>query len=272
MSTPPTIAFIGAGNMASAIIQGLLTSGVESTRLRVADPVAEQRDRIAAMGVAAHADNNLAVADAQIVVLAVKPQLARDVVTALNLRAEQTLISIAAGISIASMHAWTNSTQAIVRCMPNTPALLNAGMSALCANAHCTSTQADEALRILQAVGETVWVNEEAQLDAVTAVSGSGPAYFFYLMEHMIAAGTSLGLPAPLATQLCVQTALGAARMAQAGQDDPATLRRNVTSPGGTTAAALEIFASADVAATIERALQAAADRSAALSKEFGEA
>lgn len=267
---PGTITFIGAGNMAMSLIQGLLQQGVAPTSIRATDPQEDQLQRFAATGITTFTSNDAGIDGADLVVLAVKPQLAARVLTSLALSESQLLVSIAAGISLQSLSAWTSPAQPIVRCMPNTPALVGAGMTALFANAACNSAQQQHAENLLAAAGKVLWVATEQQLDAVTAVSGSGPAYFFYLMEAMIDAGTALGLERTLATQLTLQTAYGAAVMAQQGEDDPATLRHNVTSPGGTTQAALELMSKRELAQTVEAALTAAATRSAELAAEFG--
>jgi pyrroline-5-carboxylate reductase len=258
------IAFIGAGNMATSLIGGLLAGGRDAATLIVSDPLPDQRDRAAALGIATSDDNAQAVRDATTIVLAVKPQVLGDVVRSLapSLEDGQLLLSIAAGISTAGIAAWAGRSAAVVRCMPNTPAMVGLGMSALFANDAVTSSQREDASAIMAAVGEVLWVASETDLDAVTAVSGSGPAYFFYLMEGMITAGTELGLDAETARTLTLQTARGAAEMAWRSDDQPAQLRRNVTSPGGTTEAALAVFDSNDLAATIRSALAAAARRS----------
>lgn len=266
-----SLAFIGAGNMAASLAHGLIHSGISAANLRVADPVQAQREKLAASGAIPFDDNNSAIADCDVVVLAVKPQVAQQVVSQLQgLKPTQLLVSIAAGINLASLSLWSNPDQAIVRCMPNTPALLGAGMSALFANNYCTEAQRKLAQTVLSAAGETIWVEEEQALDAVTAVSGSGPAYFFLLMEAMIDAGVKLGLSRDTATTLTLQTAYGAARMAQESSDAPGLLRQNVTSPGGTTAAALDVFAKAGFNDMVAQALTAANTRAAALAKEFG--
>lgn len=272
MHSDVCLAFIGAGNMANSLIQGLLSDGVAPSRLRVADPVEAQRSKLQAQDVPTFEDNNAALQDADVVVLAVKPQVAGDVLRSLtDLQPQQLLVSIAAGIDLKSLTAWTNPTQAIVRCMPNTPALLGAGMSGLFANDNCSDTQRRAAEDVLSAAGKTLWVREERALDAVTAVSGSGPAYFFLLMEAMIEAGVALGLDEGTAAELTLQTAYGAARMAQESDASPAVLRQNVTSPGGTTAAALEVMQAAGFSATVKQALDAADRRAAELAQEFGE-
>ncbi len=272
MSTPvPTLTFIGAGNMAGSLIHGLLRDGHPADHLRVADPIAAQLEPFGAQGVATFADNNAAIEGADVIVLAVKPQIAQTVVSALtDLSPQQLLLSIAAGINLASLSAWSSASQAIVRCMPNTPALLGVGMSALYANTHCTADHRTSAEQILNAAGDTLWVPDEGALDAVTAVSGSGPAYFFLLMEAMIQAGVDLGLDRAIATRLTLQTAYGSALMARDSSDDPAQLRQNVTSPGGTTAAALQVMLDNNLPATISAALHAANSRAAELAEEFG--
>lgn len=266
-----TIAFIGAGNMARSLISGLLATGYRVDAIHASDPSPEQREAIAQLGIQVHEDNAVALKDASVVVLAVKPQVMSQVVTPLPLQAQQLVISIAAGVPIASLERWTTPTQPIVRCMPNTPALLRAGITGLYANNAVSDAHRKRAEDILGAAGETVWVTEEGQLDAVTAVSGSGPAYFFYLMEAMIAAGESLGLSREIAAQLTLETAYGAALMARQPGADPAVLRRNVTSPGGTTERALNILEAADTRKTIAAAVEGAALRAAELAREFGE-
>ena len=272
----PSICFIGAGNMSTSLIHGLLNpsgseDGFHPTQIRVCDPAVEQITKLEPLGISTYSDNNLAIDGAQVIVLAVKPQVAGQVISQLsNLQEHQLLISIAAGINIASLSNWASSVQPIVRCMPNTPALLGAGMTALFANEHCNTAQQQLAQQILSAAGQTLWVKEEIHLDAVTAVSGSGPAYFFLLMEAMIDSGISLGLDQDTATQLTLQTAYGAALMAQQGKDAPGTLRKNVTSPGGTTEAALAVFQDNNLPEIVHSALNAANTRAATLAEEFG--
>ena len=265
-----TIAFIGGGNMARSLISGLLSAGTEPEKISVSDPLPAQRELLEEFGVRVTDDNDAALAGADVVVLAVKPQVLGEVLTRLPLTQTQLLVSIAAGVPVQAMSAWTRSDQPIVRCMPNTPALLGAGMTALFAGPTVNESGRDLAESILAAAGRTLWVDEEAKLDAVTAVSGSGPAYFFYLMEAMIEAGIEQGLDVETATELTLETAYGAALMARERTDTPAVLRANVTSPGGTTAAAIAALDAADAAATIRRALAAAGERSRTLAKEFG--
>jgi pyrroline-5-carboxylate reductase len=271
--THPRIAFVGAGNMAASLIGGLLARGLPAAHITASEPLAEQRQRIAAEhGIQVLDDNAAAVAGAEVVVLAVKPQVMKEVCLALApaLSAEALIVSIAAGIPCASLERWLGD-KAIVRCMPNTPALLREGASGLYANARTSAAQRQQASELLSAVGLTLWLDEEAQIDAVTAVSGSGPAYFFLLMEAMTAAGERLGLPAETASLLARQTALGAARMAMAGDAGPAELRRRVTSPKGTTEAAINAFQAGGFEALVAQALQAAAHRSAELAEQLGQ-
>jgi|TARA_B100000315_G_scaffold221590_1_gene225083 pyrroline-5-carboxylate reductase len=265
----PSIAFIGAGNMAHALISGLIDAGRDPQGLHASDPDEGQRNNIRALGVRVFENNNAALEGADIVLLAVKPQAARSVVQALELRHSQLLISICAGVAVRHLREWTQATQPIVRCMPNTPALLRAGITALCANEQVSDAQRSQAQMLLSAVGRVVWVNEEADLDAITAVSGSGPAYFFYLMDAMIDAGVRLGLPADLAATLTVETALGAARMATETKTPPGILRANVTSPGGTTEAALKSLDEAHTHEHVVSALREAALRARTLAEEL---
>jgi pyrroline-5-carboxylate reductase len=265
-----SVAFIGAGNMAKAMIHGLLGTGLPAAELRAADPLPAARDSAASLGIGCFADNADAIRGANVVVLAVKPQLAAEVVAALEVEADQLVVSIMAGINLDSLSTWLPPAQPIVRCMPNTPALLGEGMTALYANAHVTAEQRNFAERVLQAAGKTVWVETEEALDAVTAVSGSGPAYFFLLMEAMIEAGKSMQLDEDLARQLTLQTALGAAMMALEGDQTPAELRRNVTSPGGTTERALEVMQEGHIPQVVEKALVAAEARAKELAAQFG--
>ncbi|MBT8767881.1 pyrroline-5-carboxylate reductase [Metapseudomonas boanensis] len=272
MSTP-RIAFIGAGNMAASLIGGLRAQGVAADDIRASDPGAEQRAKIAAEhGIQMFENNAEAVLGADVVVLATKPQVMKSVCQALapSLREGQLVVSIAAGITCASLAAWLGA-RPIVRCMPNTPALLREGVSGLFANAEVTAAQRQQAEQLLSAVGIALWLDEEKLIDAVTAVSGSGPAYFFLLMEAMTAAGEKLGLPRATAEQLTLQTALGAARMAVASDVDAAELRRRVTSPNGTTEAAIKTFQAGGLEALVQQALTAADRRSAELAEQLGQ-
>ncbi|WP_175652697.1 pyrroline-5-carboxylate reductase [Pseudomonas sp. Marseille-P9899] len=266
------IAFIGAGNMAASLIGGLRAQGLEAAQIRASDPGAEQRAKIhAEHGIELFEDNASAVEGADVVVLAVKPQAMKAVCEALkpSLKPEQLVVSIAAGITCASMNTWLGA-QPIVRCMPNTPALLRQGVSGLYATADVSAAQREQAEQLLSAVGIALWLDSEQQLDAVTAVSGSGPAYFFLLIEAMTAAGEKLGLPRETASRLTLQTALGAAHMAVSSDVDAAELRRRVTSPNGTTEAAIKSFQADGFEALVEKALGAAAHRSAEMAEQLG--
>jgi len=266
------IAFIGAGNMAASLIGGLRAKGLEAAQIRASDPGEETRARVSAEhGIEVFADNAEAIQGADVIVLAVKPQAMKAVCEAIrpSLKPEQLVVSIAAGITCASMNNWLGA-QPIVRCMPNTPALLRQGVSGLFATEQVTAEQRQQAQELLSAVGVALWLEEEQQLDAVTAVSGSGPAYFFLLIEAMTAAGVKLGLPADVAAQLTLQTALGAAHMAVSSDVDAAELRRRVTSPAGTTEAAIKSFQANGFEALVEKALGAAAHRSAEMAEQLG--
>ncbi len=268
------IAFIGAGNMASSIIGGLVSSGHEPRHIRAADPYPASLDRLAEIApVTLCADNAQAAAGADVVILAVKPQVMAEAMTSIAPAVgtgRPLVISIAAGITLASMQARLGAETAIIRCMPNTPALLGCGASALYAADRVTATQREQAQYILSAVGTTAWVPEESALDAVTALSGSGPAYFFLFMEAMIDAGCDLGLEREVATGLALQTGLGAARMAVENDVDLVELRRRVTSPGGTTERAVASFERDGLREVVARAMGAAAERAAEMAREMG--
>lgn len=266
------IAFIGAGNMARSLIFGLLDDGFEPVAIRAADPVPDARATLSERGVTVTADNAAAIDGADAVVLAVKPQVLAAVLRQLPVLAPgQLLISVAAGAPIAALEAALGQPQPIVRCMPNTPALVGAGAAALYANALVSLEQRTLAQRLLESGSQVTWVATEADLDAVIAVSGSGPAYFFAMLEAMIETGVELGLEPEQARLLAGQTALGAATMALQPGADPGELRRAVTSPNGTTQAALEVLTRADFAATVKAAMQAAVDRAQTLAEEFSD-
>lgn len=270
----PAIAFIGAGNMAQSLIGGLLQQGYPADRISCSDPYEASLQAAAALGsITTSTSNTDILAAADVVVLAVKPQVLASVLTPLADRLASNkplLISIAAGITCDSLQQWAGADMPVVRCMPNTPALLRAGASALYATPEVSEQQRSDAQTILSAVGMALWVDSESQLDAVTAVSGSGPAYFFLLMEAMQSAGEALGLAPQEAAQLTQQTALGAARMALESDVDVAELRRRVTSPNGTTHAAIESFEAQGFRGIVDTALKAAHARSEALAKELG--
>ena len=265
------ICFIGGGNMAQALIGGLLSRGLPATRVTVSDPVEHVRELLQAKDIHV-TDNNIdAIRDADIVVLAVKPQVLADVLKPLNgLFTDKLIVSIVAGAEIETISAFTG-TEMVVRVMPNTPALVQTGAHGLFAYPVVDDAKRELASQVLAATGLTLWVKSEDQIDAVTAVSGSGPAYFFYMMESMIRAGRNMGLDEKTATALTLQTALGAAQMAITSSNTPAELRKNVTSPNGTTQAALEVFDRAQISQNIQTALAAAQKRSQELAQDLSD-
>ncbi len=268
----PTIGFIGGGNMAASLIGGLINAGTTASDITVAEPAEQQRQALETrFDINTTADNKTILSN-EIVVLAVKPQLLKQVCQQLdnNSQSGQLFISIAAGIKSIDINRWLNDGQCIVRCMPNTPALVQCGASGLFANERVSNEQKQQAETIMQAVGLVIWVDNEEQLNAVTAVSGSGPAYFFLMMEAMQQAGEELGLSDETAQQLVLQTALGAARMAMESEFSPAELRQMVTSKGGTTEQAILSFQSAGYEKIVSAALKAANDRSISLADELG--
>ncbi|HEY2276592.1 MAG TPA: pyrroline-5-carboxylate reductase [Steroidobacteraceae bacterium] len=259
------VTVLGGGHMGRALLSGLLRSGTRPERLSVGESSAEARLALAReLGVSATADNARAVDGAAVVVLAVKPQQARAAVTGIAplLRAQRPLLlSVAAGVRIGTLESWCGPGVPVARAMPNRPALLGAGATALYAPPSVGGELRAAAERIARAVGEVVWVSEEDLLEVVTALSGSGPAYFFLLAELMAEAAAGLGLPAPVAKRLAAATLHGAGLMAAAGDADLAQLRAEVASKGGTTEAALGVFASADLRGIVTRVLEAAARR-----------
>jgi pyrroline-5-carboxylate reductase len=269
-ATAPTIAFIGGGNMARSLIAGLRARGHPAQALRVSDPDAGATAALAKdYGISVAGDNAGAVQGADVVLLAVKPQVMAQVCTGLaaHLPPGILVVSIAAGIRGGQVDAWLGGGRAVVRAMPNTPALLRAGATGLYANARCTPAQKTLAERLMGAVGVTVWIEDEDLMDAVTAVSGSGPAYVFRLIESMQKAAVAQGLLDDTARTLVLHTVLGAARMAIEAGEDAATLRQRVTSPGGTTAAAMASFDASGFDEAVARAIDAATRRGAELSR-----
>ncbi len=276
-----TISFIGAGNMARALVGGLIQAGHPPGKIRAADPFASAREAMAALGVQSCERNSDAVSASDVVVLAVKPQVLKQVLTEMAhaIPPHALVLSIVAGIPLTTIERALQPVasapgelpgHAIVRCMPNTPALLGLGITGMYANPGVSPPQRSLAETVAAAAGRWVWVDNESDIDAVTAVSGSGPAYFFYLMEAMIEAGVELGLSRELAAKLTVATATGAAAMVEQAGADPAVLRQNVTSPGGTTERALALFDEGHLNPQIRTALAGAAQRSAELAREFG--
>jgi len=271
-SSQPAIAFIGGGNMASAIIGGLIQQGVPARRIDVVEPWAEARAALLQQhGVTAQEAAGPALQRAGLVVWAVKPQTFKDAAAAVRPHTAPGAVhlSVAAGIRSDSIAAWLGSDR-IVRTMPNTPALIGQGMTALFARPAITA--ADRALvdETLASTGELLWVEQEAQLDAVTALSGSGPAYVFFFLEAMTRAGVDMGLSAEQAHRLAVGTFTGASELARRASESPAVLRQRVTSKGGTTYAAITAMEHSGMAESFARALQAARDRARELGDEFG--
>jgi pyrroline-5-carboxylate reductase len=270
---PHSIAFIGGGNMARSLVGGLIAHGQPSDRIAVAEPQAELRAALTAdFSVACGADGAVVAARAEVLVLAVKPQVMRAVCLELApvlAQRRPLLLSIAAGVRTAQIACWIGAHLPVVRAMPNTPALIRAGVAGLYANELATGPERERAEEIMGATGSTVWVDDEDALDAVTAVSASGPAYCFLLMEAMEQAALDQGLAPAIARELSVQTALGAALMARASSEEPAQLRSRVTSPGGTTEAALEVLERSDFRALVANAVDAATKLARTLSHEL---
>jgi len=265
-----TIAFIGGGHMAASLIAGLLADGYDPRRLIVGDPDTSRRDALATrFGVRTTEHNAEAVDGADLVVLSVKPQMAHRVCRELSPTLGQPrplFVSVMAGIRERNIREWLGGNTSLVRAMPNTPAMIQAGAIVLHATPETSPAQRNQAETVLRASGLTRWVDQEAQLDAVTALSGSGPAYFFLLMEILEQVGVELGLESENARLLTIQTALGAARMAMESDDSPQALRKRVTSPGGTTERALDVLESGGIRALVTRAVGAARERSEELS------
>lgn len=268
--TQTTITFIGGGNMGRALIGGLIAAGTKAESIHVADPSEEQRQSLAdELGVQVHDDNAAAVAPADVVVVAVKPQVMDAVLGSIaeTVGADTLVISVAAGVTIERIRQRLGDHDKIVRAMPNTPALYQAGMTGLVASRGVSDRERELTEQVLASAGEVAWVDDEALMDVVTAVSGSGPAYFFSLVEQLTAAGTRAGLPEKTAAKLARQTAFGAGVMLSKSDLVAGELRQRVTSPGGTTAAALESLSDNDFERIIDEAVQAAVKRG----RELGE-
>lgn len=274
MTMQHTIGFIGGGNMAASLIGGLLADGLPLSKIRVAEPSAERQQFLATrFGLRAEASGQTLAAEVDILVLAVKPQVmqavARELADAVA-TGKPVVVSIAAGIRTRDLSRWLGGYGSIVRAMPNTPALIQAGASGLYAMPGTSAAQRASTESVLRAVGLTCWVEDENLIDSITALSGSGPAYFFLLMEALQEAGKKLGLDNETARLLTLQTAFGAAKMALESSEAPGILRARVTSPGGTTERALKTFIDGKLPALVEQALTAAAQRSDELAGEFG--
>ena len=275
-TTSLNIAFIGGGNMASALIAGLLAKGQPSSLLHVVETDAEKLADFQAQGLNTYNASNIddtkhAIEKADVVVLAVKPQVIKDVLLPVkDSWGEQVVISIAAGIATDSLAQWLGPQVKLVRAMPNTPAMIQMGATGLYAKAGVSEAEQQLAQQVMSAAGLVLWVDDEELLHAVTAISGSAPAYFFYMLENMIATGEKLGLTQTQATALAMQTALGSAQMALTSHDTPAELRRKVTSPNGTTQAAIEVMDDKQMHQIIADAMIACEQRSRELSQAFG--
>ena len=264
------IAFLGGGNMATALIGGLVSKGADARSISVIEVSPAARERLGArypVHIATAPD--AALARSEVLVIAVKPQDAKAALASVSVH-QHLVISIAAGLTLDSLSRWLGGHRKLVRCMPNTPALIGAGISGLYALPEVSREDRDKAERILGAAGEVVWVPEERLLDVVTAVSGSGPAYVFWFMEQLAAAAEKLGLEQQAAMKLALHTMLGAAKLAASSSESPATLRKNVTSKGGTTEAALNVFEQEKLAERLLRAVQAASRRATELGREQG--
>ena len=260
----PTITFIGGGNMARALIGGLIKAGVDADHITVSDPSAAQRNAAQSdFGIRSSQNNAEAVDGRDVIVLAVKPQIMDEVLTSIKSHLDENvlIISVAAGIPLRRLGAGLGEQRALVRAMPNTPALYGAGITGMVANQHVNQEQRNQASEVLGSAGEAVWIDSEDLMDAVTAVSGSGPAYFFALAEHLARAGEGAGLPSETAARLARQTAYGAGVMLARSELETSELRRRVTSPGGTTEAALNSLKSGDFERLVHQAVEAAIRR-----------
>ncbi|OLF37558.1 pyrroline-5-carboxylate reductase [Psychrobacter sp. Cmf 22.2] len=266
------ISFIGGGNMAQALISGLIACDVKPSLITVADPSSEVREQLVAKGLNAvdpTADAKAAVVNADVVVLAVKPQVMRPVVSAFaDALDKQLVVSVAAGLSTDLLSDMLGGHSNIVRAMPNTPAMIQMGATGLYGTDNISAEQKQLATAVMEASGLVMWVDDETLMHAVTAVSGSAPAYMFYFIESMVDGAVALGLNKEQASSLAMQTMLGAAKMAMNSDDTPAELRRKVTSPNGTTQAAIESMQANEIGRQIGEAMQACYDRSQALSTE----
>lgn len=267
------IAFIGAGNMAISLIKGLISNGYDKKHIIATDPKKEQRDAISqTIGIVCFENNSEAILNTDIVILAVKPQVlslvCKDIKTAIN-KINPLVISIAAGIRSQDINKWLGGKTSVVRCMPNTPSMIQAGATGLVASQLVSEEQKSEAENIMRAVGVSVWVDTDEDLDSVTALSGSGPAYYFLFMEAMQETAQKMGLSESSARLLSIQTAFGASKMALESPYDCATLRQKVTSPNGTTEKAIESFNKSQIKMVIETAMFAAKNRAITLADEL---
>jgi pyrroline-5-carboxylate reductase len=275
MENKTVIGFIGAGNMAYALIKGLLNNGFDANQINISDPNEELlRNRESELKVTTYSDNTSLLSNSDIIFFAVKPQVLSSVCLELKgvVKSKHLFVSIVAGIRSSDINRWLGGNFALIRTMPNTPALFQSGVTGLFANEVVDNEQKSLVESILSSVGECFWVNEEKLIDAITAISGSGPAYFFLLMESMKQAGMALGLDEETANSLSIQTAYGASLMANKTGKDSRTLRTEVTSPNGTTQSAIESFQDQNFEGIVANATRAAYDRARELSNELGDA
>jgi pyrroline-5-carboxylate reductase len=275
MENKTVIGFIGAGNMAYALIKGLLNNGFNANQINISDPNEELlRNRESELKVSTYSDNASLLSNSDVIFFAVKPQVLSNVCLELKgiVKSKHLFVSIVAGIRSSDINRWLGGNFALIRTMPNTPALFQSGVTGLFANEVVDNEQKSLVESILSSVGECFWVNEEKLIDAITAISGSGPAYFFLLMESMKQAGMALGLDEETANSLSIQTAYGASLMANKTGKDSRTLRTEVTSPNGTTQSAIESFQDQNFEGIVANATRAAYDRARELSNELGDA
>ena len=275
MENKTVIGFIGAGNMAYALIKGLLNNGFDANQINISDPNEELLlNRESELKVTTYSDNTSLLINSDIIFFAVKPQVLSSVCLELKgvVKSKHLFVSIVAGIRSSDINRWLGGNFALIRTMPNTPALFQTGVTGLFANELVNNEQKSLVSSILSSVGECFWVNEEKLIDAITAISGSGPAYFFLLMQSMTQAGMALGLDEETANSLSIQTAYGASLMANKTGKDSRTLRAEVTSPNGTTQSAIESFQDQNFEGIVANATRAAYDRARELSNELGDA
>lgn len=269
------ICFIGAGNMAQSLIGGLIASDYPKDKLLATDPNSEIQKRVVEQfGIDCNAQNESAIQQSDIIVLAVKPQILKEVCQSIASTVQDKkplVVSVAAGILCKDIEHWLGGELAVVRTMPNTPSLIQTGASGLFANAQVSEEQRSQAEHIMRAAGITLWVETESQLDIVTALSGSGPAYYFLFMEAMEQQAVAMGLDETSAHLLTMQTALGAAKMVLESRQDCATLRQNVTSPNGTTEKAIAALEQADLRGMVANAMLQSHKRAGELAEELGD-
>ena len=275
MENKTVIGFIGAGNMAYALIKGLLNNGFDANQINISDPNEELlQSRESELEVTTYSDNTSLLSNSDIIFFSVKPQVLSSVCLELKgvVKSKHLFVSIVAGIRSSDINRWLGGNFALIRTMPNTPALFQTGVTGLFANELVNNEQKSLVSSILSSVGECFWVDEEKLIDAITAISGSGPAYFFLLMQSMTQAGMALGLDEETANSLSIQTAYGASLMANKTGKDSRTLRAEVTSPNGTTQSAIESFQDQNFEGIVANATRAAYDRARELSNELGDA